>query len=132
MVQSGIICGILMFLVFIKVASKYWMIPVISLCVFTFYYKPGNTIAFHGSINAILFTLTLVLTIVACFILKLMNKLLLIKEFYIAFAIIALVMIFGTVYFRLIYNNCEGFNDGLGGHKLINDDKHCVTPMPNF
>jgi len=47
-------------------------------------------------------------------------------------ALVLIIILFGAWYYRRIHNSCKGWEYGIGGSKIDNQNGECIIPTPNY
>lgn len=125
MVLCTIIVGIIWIVVFAlslkRTFSRYWIIGCVVQFFGLFFWSGGMDMDDHGGINRFSFTLT-ILVLSFCYGSGVGLKKLW-KTSKLAFGGLFLSFLGGIVifYFLRVRNSCDGWEYGLGGHKLLNN-----------
>ncbi|CAI2383360.1 unnamed protein product [Moneuplotes crassus] len=131
--KSIIIFIIMYFLVLCKAVHKIWWIPLLFFLVFVIIcYKGGMRTQNHGAINRAAFIASSFMVIGFYHFIRLCIRIW--KKSKLAILVPGVCVVTFSIlfiYFRVI-KSCDGWEDTLGGHKLINYGKGCDIPVPNY
>lgn len=131
-----IVGGIFWVTVFIlsieKVFSRLWIPVMIANFLILFFMQSGMEMQNHGGINRTGFSITLIVLLIVYLLFKGVTKLWRYSFKLVALLILALALLTGFFYQFKISNSCQGWEQGLGGRVLLNDDNQCKTPIPTL
>jgi Ca2+/Na+ antiporter len=128
----GILWTVVMLLAVNNVFSRIWIAVCLVNFLLLFFYKSGMEMKNHGGINRTVLTITIVVLLLLYSMVKGLRKLwqVSIKLFVcLFFGILLSVFIF---YQLRVKDSCKGWQNGLGGHKLINSESNCKVPIPTL